>query len=109
MFQETKITVQDFNVYYHSVQALRAINLNIRAREIFVIFGPARSGKTTFLKSLNRLTDLIFGAHHTGTILLDGMDIFEPKVNLNQLRRRIGMVFDLPTPLPTSIFFVSKL
>ena len=75
-----------------------------QTNEIFAIFGPARSGKTTLLKSLNRLTDLIFGARHTGTILLDGTDIYDPKVSLTQLRRRIGMVFDLPTPLPMSIF-----
>jgi len=104
MSQESKIAIKDFNFYYDYLQALRNINLNIRPNEIFTIFGPARSGKTTLLKSLNRLTDLIFGARHTGTIILDGMDIYDPEVNLTQLRKRIGMVFDLPTPLPMSIF-----
>lgn len=101
---ETKIGIKDYNFYYDSSQALRNINLNIRPKEIFTVFGPARSGKTTLLKSLNRLTDLIFGATHTGTIFLDGMDIYDSKVDLIKLRRRIGMVFDLPTPLPMSIF-----
>ena len=101
---ETKIGIKDYNFYYDSSQALRNINLNIRSKEIFTVFGPARSGKTTLLKSLNRLTDLIFGATHTGTIFLDGMDIYDSKVDLIKLRRRIGMVFDLPTPLPMSIF-----
>lgn len=104
MSQEKKIVVKDFNFYYHSAQALRNINLNIRAKEIFVIFGPARSGKTTLLKSLNRLTDLIPEARHTGTILLDGEDIYDPKISITHLRRRVGIVFDLPTPLPMSVF-----
>jgi phosphate transport system ATP-binding protein len=104
MSQEIKIIIRDFNFYYDSVQALRNINLDIQPRQIFSIFGPARSGKTTLLKSLNRLADLILGTSHTGTIFLDGMDIHDPKINLTQLRRRIGMVFDLPTPLPISIF-----
>lgn len=104
MSQNKKIFIKNFIFYYNSVQALRDINLDIKSNEIFAIFGPARSGKTTLLKSLNRLTDLIFGTRHTGTILLDGLDIYDPKVNLTELRRRIGMVFDLPTPLPMSIF-----
>jgi phosphate transport system ATP-binding protein len=104
MSQGSKIVINDFSFYYDSSQALRNINLDIRPKEIFTAFGPARSGKTTFLKSLNRLTDLILGARHTGTILLDGLDIYDPRVDLTHLRRRIGMVFDLPTPLPMSIF-----
>jgi phosphate transport system ATP-binding protein len=104
MSQGNKIVIKDFSFYYESFQALRHINLHIRPKEIFTVFGPARSGKTTFLKSLNRLTDLIFGTRHAGAIFLDGMDIYDPKVDLTRLRRRIGMVFDLPTPLPMSIF-----
>lgn len=104
MSMGVKIVIQDFNASYDSVNALRNINLTIRSNEIFAIFGPARSGKTTLLKSLNRLTDLIFGATHTGNILLDGTDIYNSKLSLTQLRRRVGMVFDLPTPLPMSIF-----
>ena len=104
MLLETKISIKDFNFYYDSSQALRNISLDIRSKGIFTVFGPARSGKTTLLKSLNRLTDLIFGASHTGTIFLDETDIYDPKMDLTHLRRRIGMVFDLPTPLPMSIF-----
>jgi phosphate transport system ATP-binding protein len=104
MLQENKIIIKDFSFYYDSVQALKNINLNIPPNEIFTIFGPARSGKTTLLKSLNRLTDLVFGASHTGTIQLDETDIYDPQIDLTHLRRRIGMVFDLPTALPMSIF-----
>jgi phosphate transport system ATP-binding protein len=102
--QEDKILIQNFSFFYDSLQALHQINLRIRSNEIFAIFGPARSGKTTLLKSLNRLTDLVYGSNHTGTILLDEADIHDPKMSLTQLRRRVGMVFDLPTPLPMSIF-----
>jgi phosphate transport system ATP-binding protein len=104
MSQGKKIFIKDFSFYYESFQALRNINLHIQGKEIFAIFGPARSGKTTLLKSLNRLTDLISGSSHTGTILLDGTDVYDPKISLTHLRRRIGMVFDLPTALPMSIF-----
>jgi phosphate transport system ATP-binding protein len=104
MSQESKMVIKDFSFYYESVQALRGISLNIQPKEIFTVFGPARSGKTTLLKSLNRLTDLVFGSRHTGTIHLDEMDIYDPRIDLTHLRRRIGMVFDLPTPLPMSIF-----
>jgi phosphate transport system ATP-binding protein len=104
MSQGNKIVIKDFSFYYDSSLALQNINLTIRPREILTVFGPARSGKTTILKSLNRLTDLIFGTNHTGAIFLDGKDIYDPKVDVTQLRRRVGMVFDLPTPLPMSIF-----
>jgi phosphate transport system ATP-binding protein len=99
-----KISIKDFHFFYGSLQALRQVNLKIRANEIFSILGPARSGKTTLLKSMNRLTDLIFGSNQTGHIFIDGQDIYGPEVSLPDLRRRIGMVFDLPIPLPLSIF-----
>ena len=104
MSQTNKLTITNFNFYYASSQALREINLGIRRNEIFAIFGPSQSGKSTLLMSFNRLTDLTPRVKHTGTIHLDGSDIYDPKVNLTQLRRRIGIVFDLPTPLPMSIF-----
>ena len=104
MSQTNKLTITNFNFYYASSQALREINLGIRRNEIFAIFGPSQSGKSTLLMSFNRLTDLAPQVRHTGTIHLDGSDIYDPKVNLTQLRRRIGIVFDLPTPLPMSIF-----
>jgi len=101
---QIKLAINDFSFFYGPLQALKAINLEIKSNEIFAIFGPARSGKTTLLKSLNRLTDLISQTRHTGTLLLDGTDVYDEEVDLVRLRRRIGMVFDLPTPLPMSIF-----
>ncbi len=104
MSGEDKIIIDDFNFYYGSSSALKNIHLTVKKNEILAVFGPARSGKTTLLTSLNRLTDLIFGTGHTGTIHLDETEIYDPKVDLTRLRKRIGMVFDLPTPLPMSIF-----
>ena len=104
MPEKDKIVLQNFSSFYGDAPALKEINLQIRSHQIFALLGPARSGKTTLLKSINRLTDLIFGARHTGQIFLDGQDVFGPEVALPELRRRVGMVFDLPTPLPLSIF-----
>jgi phosphate transport system ATP-binding protein len=104
MSGQDKIVVQNFSFYYDSRAAVENVNVTIKSNEILAVFGPARSGKSTFLKSLNRLTDLLFGTSHSGTILLDGADIYDPEYNVTRLRRRVGMVFDLPTPLPMSIF-----
>jgi phosphate transport system ATP-binding protein len=104
MPEKDKIVLHSFSSFYGDAPALKEINLQIRSHQIFALLGPARSGKTTLLKSINRLTDLIFGARHTGQIFLDGQDVFAPEVVLPELRRRVGMVFDLPTPLPLSIF-----
>ena len=104
MPQQDKIVIQDFNFTYPELHALHNINLKIKSNEVFSLFGPSMSGKTTLLKSLNRLTDLVYGVGHTGTISLDGKDIYDPEVDVTHLRRRVGMVFDLPTPLRMSIF-----
>jgi phosphate transport system ATP-binding protein len=104
MPEKDKITLQNLSSFYGANPALKEISLRIRSNQIFALLGPARSGKTTLLKSINRLTDLIFGARHTGQIFLDGQEIYSPEVVLPELRRRVGMVFDLPTPLPLSIF-----
>ena len=104
MEKQTKIVIQDFNFQYGAFVALKDLNLSIGAKQIFAILGPARSGKTTLLKSMNRLTDLIFGTSHTGRVFIDGQEIYGPEVSLPELRRRVGMVFDLPTALPLSIF-----
>ena len=99
-----KIVIRDFRFYYGSVEALKGVNLSIRPNQIFAVLGPARAGKTTLLKSLNRLTDLLHGTSHRGEIFIDGREIYREGVSLPELRRRVGMVFDLPTALPLSIF-----
>ena len=104
MADPVKITLEHFSFYYGQVTALKDINLTIRAKQIVAILGPARSGKTSLLKSVNRLTELIFGTRHDGHIFIDGQEVYDAGISLPELRRRVGMVFDLPTPLPLSIF-----
>ncbi len=105
MNQVTKFTIRNLNFYYDDgTQALQDINLDIYANEILVLFGPARSGKSTLLRLLNRLTDLLYNTEMTGQILLDGQDIYAPGINVVHLRRRVGMVFALPIPLPMTIW-----
>jgi len=104
MADNIKIEIKDMNFFYEKKQAIYDLFLNIRANEILSVFGPASSGITTLLRSLNRLTELIQGARMEGEILIDGKSIHDTDVNLTELRRRVGMVFDVPTPLPMSIF-----
>lgn len=99
-----KLDVQNLSVYYGDQQALRNVTIPIRANEILAVFGPASGGKSTFMRSLNRLNDLIHGARVTGDVFLDGESIYRPGVSVIELRRRVGMVFDLPVALPMSIF-----
>lgn len=100
---DPKIEIIDLSVYYDGHRALNDITLDIFPREILAIFGPAHSGKSTLLRTLNRLNDLIDGVMIDGQVLLDGEDIYRPGVDVVQLRRKVGMVFALPTPLPGSI------
>jgi phosphate transport system ATP-binding protein len=89
--------------YADGTVALKKITLNIAPNEIFVLFGPARSGKSTLLRLFNRLSDLHEGARHEGDVRFNGQDIFAREVDVTDLRRRISMVFAIPTPLPGSI------
>jgi len=104
MSESYKIEIKNLNFFYEKKQAIYDLSLNICANEVLSVFGPAGSGITTLLRSLNRLTELIPGARMEGEILVDGKSIYDADVSLTELRRRIGMVFDVPTPLPMSIF-----
>lgn len=98
------LSIRDlYLTYADGTEALRGINLDIFANEITVIFGPARSGKSSLLRLLNRLSDLTEGTQRQGSILFDGKDVFEESIDVYDLRRRISMVFAIPTPLPGSI------
>ncbi|MFQ5419644.1 MAG: phosphate ABC transporter ATP-binding protein [Anaerolineae bacterium] len=100
-----KLSIQNLSFKYDDgIEALRQVTLDIQANELFVLFGPSRSGKTTLLRLLNRLSDLTVGTERTGQILFNGRDIFQPGTDVTDLRRRISMVFAIPTPLPGSIY-----
>jgi phosphate transport system ATP-binding protein len=100
-----KLSIQNLSFTYpDGIQALKNIDLEIKPRELFVLMGPSRSGKTTLLRLMNRLSDLVEGQQREGTILVDGQDVFAPEMDVFALRRRVSMVFALPTPLPGSIY-----
>jgi phosphate transport system ATP-binding protein len=101
---EPKIRIEDLNIRYSDgVESLRGITLDLYARQINVLFGPAGGGKSTLLRALNRLNDLVDVVEQRGRILLDGRDIYAPRVDVIALRRRVGMVFARPVPLPMTI------
>ncbi len=99
-----KMEVQDFNFYYGDFHALKHLNLPIREQQITALIGPSGCGKSTFLRSLNRMNDTIPKTRAAGTALLDGKNIYDSDVDVVELRRRIGMVFQRPNPFPQSIY-----
>lgn len=104
MDEHYKIEIKGLNFFYEKKQAIFDLDMNIRANEILSVFGPAGSGITTLLRSLNRLCDVIPGVRVEGEILMDGKNIRDPGASVTVLRRKAGMVFDVPTPLPMTIF-----
>lgn len=100
---QPKIQIQNLSYDYDGQQALQDISLDVPANEITVFFGPAGGGKSTLLRLINRLNDLIDDTEMSGRILLDGGDIYTPGTNVSDLRRRVGMVFALPLPLPGTV------
>ena len=99
-----KFEVKNMDLYYGSFHALKNININIPEKEITAFIGPSGCGKSTFLKSLNRMNDLVEGCRISGDIRLDGVDIYKDKMDVNVLRKRVGMVFQKPNPFPMSIY-----
>ena len=104
MEKRTKITVRDLNLYYGENHALKDVNMNIRENCVTAFIGPSGCGKSTFLKTLNRMNDLVDGVRITGEVKLDDEDIYAEGVDTTVLRKRIGMVFQLPNPFPMSIY-----
>jgi phosphate transport system ATP-binding protein len=97
------IEVRDLSLFYGNFQALKAVSLDIRQNQITALIGPSGCGKTTFLRCLNRMNDLIDDVRTTGQVLIDGRDIYQPGIDLLELRQKIGMVFQRPNPFPLSI------
>ena len=98
-----KFTVRNMDLFYGSFQALKGISLDMPANEITAFIGPSGCGKSTFLKSLNRMNDLVEDCRITGDVRLDGEDIYG-NMDVSELRRRVGMVFQKPNPFPMSVY-----
>jgi phosphate transport system ATP-binding protein len=99
-----KIGVEQLNFYYGPKRALDGINIQIRSNLVTAFIGPSGCGKSTFLRTLNRMNDIIPGTRVEGSVQIDGQHIYEPKVDVVQLRRKVGMVFQKSNPFPKSIF-----
>ena len=98
------LEVKDMNLWYSNFQALKNINMEIPENQITAFIGPSGCGKSTFLKSLNRMNDLVDGVKITGSIIYQNQNILDESIDVNQLRREIGMVFQKPNPFPMSIY-----
>lgn len=103
MNNNVKFSVKDLNLYYGKFHALKGIDMDIPANEVTAFIGPSGCGKSTFLKSLNRMNDLVEGCKITGDVRLDGEDIYSG-MDINLLRKRVGMVFQQPNPFPMSVY-----
>ncbi len=99
-----KITTSDLNLYYGAKQALKSIALDIAERQVTAFIGPSGCGKSTYLRTLNRMNDLIAGVRITGNIRIDGVDIYQKGLDVVDLRKRVGMVFQKSNPFPKSIW-----
>ena len=101
---KTKISVSKLNLHYGTNHALKDVNMDIKEKHITAFIGPSGCGKSTFLKCLNRMNDLVDCVKIEGKVLLDGEDIYSPKVDTTLLRKKVGMVFQQPNPFPMSIY-----
>ncbi|MCS6861037.1 MAG: phosphate ABC transporter ATP-binding protein PstB [Abditibacteriales bacterium] len=99
-----KIIVRDLNLYYERMRALRDVSVEINDHEITALIGPSGCGKSSFLRCLNRMNDLIRTARVEGKVWMDGVDIYDKNVDVVELRKRVGMVFQKPNPFPMSVF-----
>src|ERR1035437_3552359 len=99
-----KIEAQNINLFYKDFQALKDVNMAIKPNTVTALIGPSGCGKSTFLRIFNRMNDLIDGVKMTGTAMIDGEDIYDKKTKIDELRRKVGMVFQKPNPFPKSIF-----
>src|SRR5216117_2173752 len=102
--ETAKIDVTGLNFYYGGRRALEQITVQIRPNEVTALIGPSGCGKSTFLRTLNRMNDIVAGARVEGAVTIDGQDIYAPSIDVIDLRRRVGMVFQKSNPFPKSIF-----
>jgi len=102
--RKKRIEITDFSLYYHRTKALEEISMDIPEKKVTAIIGPSGCGKSTLLRSINRMNELIEGVTTEGEILLDGEDIYHKNIDVVELRRKVGMVFQRPNPFPKSIY-----
>lgn len=98
------VTIVNLSLYYGKMKALKKINLEIAEKKITSFIGPSGCGKSTLIRCLNRMNDLIEGVKIEGNIMIDGMDIYDPSIDVTEIRRKVGMVFQKPNPFPKSIY-----
>lgn len=98
------VSMRDLNLFYGDFHALKHLTLDIKAGDISALIGPSGSGKSSVLRAINRMNDLIPGARTTGQVFVNGQNVYEPDVDVVNLRKRVGMVFQRPNPFPMSIF-----
>lgn len=99
-----KISIKNLNLFFGEFNALKNININITEKQIIALIGPSGCGKSTFLKTINRMNDLALNCKVSGCVLIDGENIYSPKTNISLLRKKAGMVAQMPNPFPMSIF-----
>ena len=104
MSNKIKVKVENLNLYYGENHALKDVNMDIQENAVTAFIGPSGCGKSKFLKTLNRMNDLVDGVRIDGKVLLDGEDIYDPSVDTTILRKKVGMVFQQPNPFPMSIY-----
>ncbi len=101
---KNRMEVRSLNFYYDDFQALKNINMPMEENKVTALIGPSGCGKSTFLRTLNRMNDLIDGTKVEGEVIFDGEDIYKPNIDVVELRKKVGMVFQQPNPFPKSVF-----
>jgi Rad17 cell cycle checkpoint protein. len=99
-----KFNVENLNLFYGELHALKNVNMQVHENSVMALIGPSGCGKSTFLRTLNRMNDLIDNVKITGKVFLDNEDIYAPNVDVIELRKRVGMVFQKPNPFPMSVY-----
>jgi phosphate transport system ATP-binding protein len=102
--ERNRIEINSLDLFYGSFQALKSVSLSVQENKITALIGPSGCGKSTLLRCLNRMNDLIHGVRITGNVLLDGIDVYRDAMDVTELRKRVGMVFQRPNPFPLSVY-----
>ena len=102
--EDVTVSTRDLNVYYSDFHAIKHVSMDMKARDITALIGPSGSGKSSVLRAINRMNELIPGARTTGEVIIDRRNIYEPDVDVVELRKRVGMVFQRANPFPMSVF-----